>query len=109
MLRFAWLLIPLSLAACGGKASVETLSVTCDGGTQLYGALSIDVPGDLVNGRPSLTFPDPANPEEDRPDGSAGGGPLQDHAAKEQRLTAGTQREGSRRFSGHGGAAPAAG
>ena len=62
MLRFAWLLIPLSLAACGGKASVETLSVTCDGGTQLYGALSIDVPGDLVNGRPSLTFPDPANP-----------------------------------------------
>jgi hypothetical protein len=62
MLRLAWLLIPLSLAACGGKAPEPALSVSCDGGTQLFGALSIDVPGDVVNGRPVLTFPDPANP-----------------------------------------------
>ena len=62
MLRLAWLLIPLSLAACGGKAPVQTISVTCDGGTQLYGATSIDVQGDVVNGHPVMTFPDPANP-----------------------------------------------
>jgi hypothetical protein len=62
MHRLAWLLIPLALAACGGKAPVATLSVTCDGGVQLFGAASIDVPGNVVNGRPTLTFPDPANP-----------------------------------------------
>ncbi|HET6308642.1 MAG TPA: hypothetical protein VFG12_15745 [Rhodopila sp.] len=62
MHRLAWLLIPLSLAACGGKTPVPALSVACDGGTQLYGALSIDVPGDPVNGRPTLTYPDPTNP-----------------------------------------------
>lgn len=62
MHRLAWLLIPLSLAACGGKAPVPTLSATCDGGVQLVGATSIDVAGDLVNGRPTMTYPDPANP-----------------------------------------------
>lgn len=62
MYRLAWLLIPLSLAGCGGKAAAPTLSVTCDGGTQLFGAHSVDVLGDLVNGRPTISFPDPANP-----------------------------------------------
>jgi hypothetical protein len=62
MHRLVWLLIPLLLAACGGKAAVPTLSVTCDGGTQLYGAVSIDVAGDVVNGHPVMTFPDPTNP-----------------------------------------------
>lgn len=62
MHRLAWLVIPLSLAACGGSKSASTFSVTCDGGTQLFGAASIDVSGDLVDGRPTMTFPDPANP-----------------------------------------------
>jgi hypothetical protein len=62
MHRLAWLLVPLSLAACGGKAPVATLSVTCDGGVQLFGAASIDVPGEVINGHPALTYPDPANP-----------------------------------------------
>ena len=62
MHRLAWLLIPLSLAACGGKEPVTTLTVTCAGGTELYGAASVDVSGDLSNGRPTMTFPDPANP-----------------------------------------------
>jgi hypothetical protein len=61
MRRLAWLLIPLLLAGCGGAKSAGTLSVTCDGGTQLFGASSVDVQGDLVNGRPTMTFPDPAN------------------------------------------------
>lgn len=61
MRRLAWLVIPLSLAACGGGKSVPTLSVTCDGGTQLYGATSIDVLGDLVGGRPTMNFPDPVS------------------------------------------------
>lgn len=62
MHRLAWLAIPLSLAACGGGKSASTLSVTCDGGTQLFGAASIDVLGDVVDGRPTMKFPDPANP-----------------------------------------------
>ena len=61
MHRLGWLLIPLSLAACGGQSSVPKLSVTCPGGSQLYGATSIDVLGDLVNGRPTMTFPAPVN------------------------------------------------
>lgn len=62
MRRLAWLLIPLLLAACGGKKAAPALSVTCDGGAQLYGAASVDVLGDLVNGRPVMTYPDPVNP-----------------------------------------------
>jgi hypothetical protein len=61
MRRLAWLVVPLSLAACGGSKSAATLSVTCDGGTQLFGAASIDVQGDVVNGRPTMNFPDPVS------------------------------------------------
>jgi hypothetical protein len=51
----------LILAACGGGKSANTLSVTCSTGTQLVGAESIDVLGDLANGQPKMEFPDPAN------------------------------------------------
>lgn len=61
MHRLAWLLIPLSLAACGRNSGTPTLSVICPGGNQLFGATSIDVLGDVVNGRPTMTFPDPVN------------------------------------------------
>jgi hypothetical protein len=63
MYRLAWLAIPLSLAACGGgKSSEPALSVVCTGGVQLAGATSIDVLGDVQNGRPTMTFPDPVSP-----------------------------------------------
>jgi len=61
MRRLAWLLVPLSLTACGGQSSAPKLSVTCPGGSQLYGVTSIEVLGDLVNGRPTMTFADPVN------------------------------------------------
>jgi hypothetical protein len=51
----------LSLASCGGGKSSGSLSITCAGGTQLVGAASIDVLGDLSDGRPRIEFPDPAN------------------------------------------------
>jgi hypothetical protein len=63
MHRVAWLVIPLLLAGCGGGKKAGTLSVVCTGEIQLLGATSIDVPGDVVNGRPILSYPDPANPE----------------------------------------------
>ena len=56
------LLLPLALAGCGGDKPKATLSVTCGGSVALAGATTIDVLGDPVNGRPTLTFPDPANP-----------------------------------------------
>ena len=61
MHRPLWPLIALSLAACGGGKSSSTLTVTCSnaGGPQLVGATSIDVLGDVVNGRPTINFPDP--------------------------------------------------
>jgi hypothetical protein len=62
MRRLAWLLIPLSLAACGDKKPAAALTVTCDGGTQLFGVESIDVQGELANGRPTMTYRDPVNP-----------------------------------------------
>jgi hypothetical protein len=62
MHRLAWLAI-LLLAGCGGGKSGPTLSVSCTGGVQLVGATSIDVLGDVVNGRPTMNFPDPLNPE----------------------------------------------
>lgn len=58
----AWTILALSLADCGGGKPSTTLSVTCAEGTQLLGATSIDVLGDLTNGRPVMEFPDPANP-----------------------------------------------
>ena len=63
MHRLAWLAIPLSLAGCGGGKSSATLTVSCTGGIQLVGATSIDVLGDVVNGRPTMNYPDPINPE----------------------------------------------
>ena len=57
-----WIVVVLSLAGCGGGSkSSATISVTCAGGVQLRGADSVDVLGDLANGRPVLEFPDPAN------------------------------------------------
>ena len=61
MRRLAGLVLLLSLADCGGGKSSTTLSVTCAGGTQLVGAVSVDLSGDLADGRPAMTFPDPAN------------------------------------------------
>ena len=62
MRHLVWLIFVLSLAGCGGDKSAGTLSVTCAGGTQLVGAASIDVLGDLANGQPRIEFPDLANP-----------------------------------------------
>ena len=63
MRHIAWPILLLSLASCGGdKQPSATLSVTCGGNTQLYGAVSIEVPGGLQNGRPALVYPDPVNP-----------------------------------------------
>lgn len=62
MRRLIWLILALSLSACGGDKPSTTLSVTCTGGVQLVGATSVDVQGDLANGRPQMRFPDPANP-----------------------------------------------
>jgi len=62
MRRLAGLFIALLLAACGGgDKSSTTLTVVCASGTQLVGAESINVLGDLSNGRPVMEFPDPAN------------------------------------------------
>jgi hypothetical protein len=57
-----WTVVALSLAGCGGDKPSATLSVTCAEGTQLVGAASIEVLGELQNGRPVMQFPDPANP-----------------------------------------------
>jgi hypothetical protein len=57
-----WVLLVPTLAGCGGGKSASTLSVTCTSGTQLVGAASLDVPGDLTDGQPKIEFPDPANP-----------------------------------------------
>ena len=73
MRRLVWLLVPLSLAGCGGGKAATTLSVSCDSGTELFGAVSITLSGDLADGRPTLTFPDPANP------GKTGSIPVQPH------------------------------
>ncbi len=54
------LALPLVLAACGGSASTETLSVSCDGSKVLAGASSVDVVVDPGKGT-SLSFPDPVN------------------------------------------------
>ena len=59
-LGLLWL--PMVLLGCGGDAkSAATLSVSCGGSDVLVGAHSIDVLGDPVNGRPTLSYPDPVN------------------------------------------------
>jgi hypothetical protein len=62
MHRLLWIAIPLALAGCGGSKSATTLTVTCTGGVQLVGATSVNVLGDVVNGRPTISYPDPVNP-----------------------------------------------
>ena len=59
--RLDWLVLPIVLVGCGGDKPAATLSVTCSGSSALVGARSIDVLGDQVNGRTTLSFPDPAN------------------------------------------------
>jgi hypothetical protein len=60
--QLGWLGLPVILAGCGGDKAATTLSVTCNGSVALVGARSVDVLGDQVNGRTTLSFPDPANP-----------------------------------------------
>jgi hypothetical protein len=60
--RLSLLVLPIVLVGCGGDKPKATLSVTCGGSAALVGARSIDILGDLVNGRPTISFPDPANP-----------------------------------------------
>jgi hypothetical protein len=62
MRRLAWLCLPLLLAGCGGKKSAPPVSVTCSNGVSVYGVEAVHLSGDLVNGRPVLTFADPVNP-----------------------------------------------
>jgi hypothetical protein len=49
------------LAACGGRKEATTISVNCSDGVQLVGAVSVDLLGDLADGRPAMKYPDPAN------------------------------------------------
>ena len=59
--RLDWLVLPIVLVGCGGDKPAATLSVTCNGSIALVGARSVDALGDQVNGRTTLSFPDPAN------------------------------------------------
>ena len=61
MRRLACLILIASLAACGGRKESSTISVTCSDGVRLVGAASVDVLGDLADGRAAMKFPDPAN------------------------------------------------
>jgi hypothetical protein len=62
MRRLTGLICMLLLAGCGGgDKSSGTLTVMCTSGTQLVGATSVTVLGDLANGSPAMEFPDPAN------------------------------------------------
>ena len=65
MRHVAWLFLPMLLAGCGGGSAPTTLSVVCGGGTKLIGASAVEVLGELDNGRPTMEFPDPANPGKD--------------------------------------------
>jgi hypothetical protein len=58
-----WLSLPVFLAGCGGgDKPASTVSVSCGGTVALAGARTVDVLGDPVNGKTTLSFPDPANP-----------------------------------------------
>ena len=57
----ACLILIASLAACGGRKEATTISVNCSDGVRLVGAVSVDVLGDLADGRPAMKYPDPAN------------------------------------------------
>jgi hypothetical protein len=57
-----WLCLPVAVAGCGGDKPAATISVSCGGTVALAGARSVDVLGDPVNGKTTLSFPDPANP-----------------------------------------------
>jgi hypothetical protein len=60
--QLGWLCLPIVLLGCGGDDKpAATLSVSCGGNDVLVGARSVDVLGDPVNGRPTLSFPDPVN------------------------------------------------
>jgi hypothetical protein len=61
MARLIWILPVLLLAACGHGKPSTTLTVTCTKGTELVGATSIDVLGDVTDGRPTMTYPDPVH------------------------------------------------
>jgi len=61
--RAAWLVVPLLLGGCGGSGTPSvTVSIACGGHTELYGAASVDVLGEMQNGRVTLAYPDPVNP-----------------------------------------------
>jgi hypothetical protein len=59
--QLIWLSLPVFLAGCGGDKPAATVSVSCGGTVALAGAGSVDVLGDPVNGKTTLSFPDPAN------------------------------------------------
>jgi hypothetical protein len=59
--RIAVCLLVLTLAGCGGSKAPTTLTITCADGTEVIGTASVDVLGDLANGRPTMNFPDPTN------------------------------------------------
>ena len=61
MRRLACLILIAPLAACGGRKEATTISVTCSDGVRLVGAASVDVLGDLADGRPAMKYADPAN------------------------------------------------
>jgi hypothetical protein len=55
------LVLALLVSGCGGDRAAGSLTVVCGTGTQLVGASSVNVLGDLTDGRPTMEFPDPAN------------------------------------------------
>lgn len=61
MRPLVWLALLAPLAACGGHKEATTISVNCSDGVRLVGAVSVDVLGELADGRPAMKYPDPAN------------------------------------------------
>lgn len=58
-LIFLTLIVPL--VACGGRKEATTISAICSDGVRLVGVTSVDVLGDLADGRTTMKYPDPAN------------------------------------------------